>query len=136
MVSTRLGLSLVWMTLACGCSDSPEEQCKDLLGAVCTRVTRCTEELTDTMAPAGFESECVKRVEQSTGVCENAVDVASSYDTCMDEIEGASCDALLTIRPSDNKLTIIFPASCKGVIKVESRQPIDSPEPRVVGAAF
>ncbi|HKP60369.1 MAG TPA: hypothetical protein VJV78_26770 [Polyangiales bacterium] len=133
MVSTRLGSSLVWMMLACGCSDSPEEQCSDLLAAVCTRVTMCTEELTDTMAPEGFESECVKRVEQSTGVCENAVDVASSYDTCMDEIEGGSCDDLLTIRPSDDKLTVILPTSCKGVIKVDSRQPIDSPEPRVAG---
>jgi hypothetical protein len=135
-MSTRLGLSLVWMTLACGCNDSPEEQCKALLGAVCTRVTMCTEKLTDTMAPEGFESECVKRVEQSTGICENAVDVASSYDTCMDEIEGTACDDLLTIRASDDKITIIFPTSCKGVIKVESRQPIDSPEPRVVGGAI
>lgn len=134
MVSTRLGLSLVWMALACGCSDSPEELCKDLLGAVCTRVTMCTEELTATMAPEGFASQCVKQVEQSTGVCEKAVDVASSYDTCIDELEGASCNALLTIRASDNKVTTILPASCKGVIKVESRQPIDSPEPRVVGA--
>ena len=134
MATTRLGVGLVWMALACGCNDSPEEQCKALLGAICKRVTMCGEELSDSTAPEGFESECVKQAEQSTGVCENAVDVTSSYDTCMDEIEDASCDDFLTIRASDDKITIVFPASCKGVVKVES--PRTSDEPRVAGVGL
>src|SRR5262245_12607414 len=134
MAKTKLGVGLVWMALACGCNDSPEEQCRDLLGAICKRVTMCGEELRDSMAPEGFESACVKQSEQSTGGCENAVEVSSSYDTCLDEIEDASCDDFLTIRPSDDKITVVFPDSCKGVVKVGPR--ITSEEPRVAGGVF
>ena len=118
MSKTKLGLSLVLAAFALACSPSAEEQCTDLLETICERVTFCTEEITDTDAPPGFASECVKQVEKSAGVCSKAVDVSSSYDECMDEIKDSKCENFLTIG-SDESVDIAFPAACKGVIQVE-----------------
>jgi hypothetical protein len=133
MPKTKLGLSLVCAALACACESSAEEQCTDLIEAVCQRVSTCTEEITATKLPAGFESDCLKQVEQSAGVCAKAVEVSSSYDDCIDDIEALSCDDFLSI-DNDNSLSIGLPATCKGVIKVSGpAAESDEPRPQPVG---
>ena len=117
MSKTSLGFSLVFATLATSCGPSAEEQCTDLIETVCKRVRVCTEEATDEKLPASFESECVKEVEKSAGVCSKATDVSSSYDDCVDDLESIDCEDFLT--GSGEDITIGFPSTCKGVIKVE-----------------
>jgi hypothetical protein len=117
MSKSRLGFSLVFAVLAVACGDSAEEQCNDLISSICKRVLVCTEEITGSKSPAGSESQCVEEVQKSAGVCSRAVDVSSSYDKCIDEIDEIPCDNFLA--DEDGTINIGFPASCKGVIQVE-----------------
>lgn len=117
MSKSSLGFSLVFAAVASACGPSAEEQCNDLMGTICKQVRICTEESTGDKLPASFESDCVKEVEKAAGVCSQATDVSSSYDDCVDDIESSDCEDFLT--GSGANISIGFPTSCKGVIKVE-----------------
>ncbi|HKU42175.1 MAG TPA: hypothetical protein VJR89_28650 [Polyangiales bacterium] len=118
MSKLSFALLLAVLSLACGGPD-PEQQCEDLLKTICKRARVCGEEVLGEKAPANFESDCVENV-QDTALdkdCSHAVDVTSSYDTCIDEIESSSCDDFLDVSGSGVKIDP--PASCSKVIRLE-----------------
>ena len=84
-----------------GCADDQEvaiEKCEDLVNNICELVVEC-----------GFDtlSSCKSTFKASGFDCERAVDVSSSYESCMEDIDAQTCSTFLN---GD------LPESCNGVI--------------------
>jgi hypothetical protein len=104
------GLGMVLVASACGGGESsPEEQCEDLVETVCDRVTSCLDVPSEKAA-------CIRGAGEGLD-CSAAKSVNDRYDTCMDQIERASCDALVDF-DADGDLVILLPESCGAVIEV------------------
>ena len=88
------------------CGKSPEEQCTDLIADVCARVPDCA-------ASSGLTEAICKQQVAALIPCGRAVDVTSSYDECITEINTFSCTTLF---PNN---TLVLPANCMGVIQIE-----------------
>lgn len=118
-------LSLVYLAIiafaACGSSTrSAEDQCNDLLLAICKRAQTCLEKLAGEKAPSRFRSLCVSAIQDAAlgESCSHAVDVTDNYDQCIDEIESASCDEYILVT-GDAEFTIAAPDSCSRVIALD-----------------
>jgi hypothetical protein len=98
-----------------GGSETPVQKCDDLLNAVCDRVQSCGMLLTGTAAPAGFHQDCVTQ-EQTAIDCTRSVAVTSSYDTCLSQVRGDSCNTFLTLDNAGDVQSVNLPASCDGAI--------------------
>lgn len=80
------------LTIA-GCGDdddSPEEQCKDLFAAVCSKAAECVAE-----AGGGSEDTIKKQcLSQADETCKDVGEPPDDVDVddCIDDIEDTSCD--------------------------------------------
>lgn len=98
--------------VASGCgggSSSPEDKCNDLVDTVCDRLVAC-------LNVPSQKADCVSGAGQSLN-CRAAKSVTSGYDTCMDALDDASCDALLDADP-DGDPVVTLPSSCRAVILI------------------
>jgi hypothetical protein len=109
------------MLVACNTEPSPVEKCDDLVDVLCTRATQCVAGTTHT--------ECVQAVK--TGLpCGSAKDVTSSYDRCIDQLNGASCNVLFSTNPTTGELQLQLPADCKGTILTVGSSEMATEAPR------
>jgi len=69
------------------CGESAEDQCKDVIDAVCDKIAECSDLEGD--AALDLESQCLRTLKPS---CEGADNELDSVDECVDAIKGASCD--------------------------------------------
>jgi len=107
-------------TAACGGDDedSAVDKCNTLQTTVCTRIADCSVEggLIGASERDAAYDDCSSGVEQGLD-CSNAVDVSSSYDTCIDDLNGATCDTVVAfIQDPEN---VGLPDSCSEVILLE-----------------
>jgi len=79
-----VGVGVVGL-IACG--DSAEDQCKDVVDAVCDKIAECSDLEGD--AALDLESQCLRALTPSCGEADEELD---SADECVDAIKGASCD--------------------------------------------
>jgi hypothetical protein len=70
-----------------GCGDDPEDQCKDLVEAVCSKLAECTAEASG-LKESDIKSQCV---EQSGKACEGAGEAKGDVDDCIDAVNETSC---------------------------------------------
>jgi hypothetical protein len=69
-----------------GCGDSPEDQCKDLVEAVCSKLAECTAGVG--ISSGDIKSQCVS---QSGKACEGAQETKGDVDACIDAVNDTSC---------------------------------------------
>jgi hypothetical protein len=110
--------SVAAVLVASGCggsgSRSPEQKCDDLVDTVCERLANC-------LNVPSQKADCIRGAGQSLS-CSAAKSVTDGYDTCMDDLDDASCDALLdTDDNGDPEVTL--PASCRAVILIGREGP-------------
>jgi hypothetical protein len=109
MVARSLWCVVASLVVAgCGGS-SPEEKCQDLIDTTCERLSSC-------LGVPSQKDDCIRGAAQSLS-CSAATSVAEGYDLCMDELDRASCDALVQL-DSDGNPVPSLPASCHAVILV------------------
>lgn len=109
-----------WMALAaiaaCGTESSPVEKCDDLVDVLCNRAVQCG---------GGSHAECVEAVKTELP-CGAAKSVSGTYDRCVDQLQGASCNVLFGTNPSTGEPELRLPADCNAVIlyrKVSQDEP-------------
>jgi hypothetical protein len=78
-----VGIGVVGL-IACG--ESAEDQCKDVVDAVCDKIAECSDAEGD--AALDLENECLRALKPSCGGADNELD---SVDACVDAIKDASC---------------------------------------------
>jgi hypothetical protein len=76
-----IGLAMV------GCGDDPEDQCKDLVEAVCSKLAECTAQASGGSA-GDIKSQCVS---QSSKACEGAKEAKGDVDACIDAVNDTKC---------------------------------------------
>ena len=101
--STILTLIMGAALALSACGDDPAEQCEELFRAICQKLSTCVG--------ADF-NQCFEDGANSPPACSEADGVSSSYDQCLSDVEGATCDA---VQANPNQL----PASCVNVIEFD-----------------
>jgi hypothetical protein len=91
--------------VGCGGDDggSPTEKCQAFASAVCSKFVTC--QLASSM------SSCVSEFGKALE-CNRAVGVSATYDSCLSDINAATCDQVRA-SPSD------LPPSCSKTIKIQ-----------------
>jgi phage-related minor tail protein len=79
-----VGVGVVGL-IACG--ESAEDQCKEVMDAVCDKVVECSKAEGD--AALDLENKCLQALKPSCGEAKSELD---SVDACISEIKSASCD--------------------------------------------
>ena len=116
-------LALITFTVLGGCggdeSDSAEAKCERLVNTFCKAATECAEDA-DLLDPSYSAKELLADCKETVGDgahCEEAVDVTSRYDRCLNAAgEGLSC------RESNQSLlndVFAIPDVCEGVVEYD-----------------
>jgi hypothetical protein len=103
-------LLVISVLAACGSSSdnkSPSEKCFDLVDELCKRAVECTP------GAAGMQAACEEAVAPAY-MCE-AKTVSPTYDTCMAQLDGASCDVVFQT-DAQGQRALVPPDSCMGVL--------------------
>lgn len=103
-------MTLVFVLLA-GCEMVEEDgtteaiaACDRATGSICGKVASCSA-----VVSAG---DCTAALRRELN-CQRAVGVSSSYQRCLSEVQGATCQGL-----TDSSGGLALPASCNGIILV------------------
>ena len=85
--STCVIVIVIGLALA-GCGDDPEDQCREFVEALCSKVAECTG------AALGGAADDLKEqcIEQSGKACEGAEEARGDIDACIDAINDVECD--------------------------------------------
>jgi hypothetical protein len=115
-MNDTVGKIVILSLLACGCGGdkSPREKCDDLFSLICDRAVSCIP------GASGMHEECMQAFDQ-TMVCAKTMSVAPGYDHCVDGVEQASCQTLVSVSSSTGEPTIMLPAECNGVMTGSTR---------------
>ena len=71
------------------CGESAEDQCNDVVGAVCDKARECSKLEGD---PAlDLENACLKALKPA---CQDAKDELDDVDSCVDAIKDSSCSSI------------------------------------------
>jgi hypothetical protein len=70
-----------------GCGDDPEDQCRELVEAVCSKLAECTAEEAG-LSEADIKSKCVT---ESSKACEGVGEADGDVDACIDAVNDVSC---------------------------------------------
>jgi hypothetical protein len=105
-------------SLGCGGSDpvpppSPVEKCRDLLGALCTRLADCrlAGGLIDTVTRDADLTSCMN---DTVGICESITAVTPQYGACLADISNWDCAPI--IEAVRTKTVPELPQTCLGVL--------------------
>lgn len=106
----RVAVSIVCAVLgvtlsACG-DDDPEDQCRKLFSALCTKISKCVAESSG-LPESELRSECL----EEASICEGAEDVRGDVDACIDSVNSTSCDELVPGR-DDGDYEVSTPDEC------------------------
>ena len=98
---------LVLLVACGGGGGSVEDKCEDLLANVCGRAVEC-----DT----GFVkvADCMAKIAE-TSDCSTAENIGETYETCMQDIDDASCQVLFPTSGGTRRLEM--PDSCATAIE-------------------
>jgi hypothetical protein len=118
MTGKKLLLCIALAATACGSSDggtqSPPEQCDELLNTYCGRVADCIAQLgCDPAYTREQENQACLTSARQTIACGNAKAVGASYSACLNAARSTACTAFGT---SSQCATPGLPADCKSVI--------------------
>jgi hypothetical protein len=120
----RLVVLCVLGCLGCGGSaETPVQKCDDLVNDLCNRGVSCAP------AQTGTHDNCVQQLQQILP-CGTTKKVGTSYDRCVMQINGDSCQILFPTDPQTGQVSVSLPADCVGVIQTRS------PDPVVGGSMF
>lgn len=97
--------------LGCG-SDSPEEQCENLVSLVCDRAGECLP----SVEPR--HGECFQQLRRLAR-CERIASHSPTYDACMNSVEASACNVLFSELTS-TRLMAILPSQCSAVVDLEA----------------
>jgi len=70
-----------------GCGDDPEDQCKELFEAVCSKLAECTGGALGDAADE-IKEQCLSQSEEA---CEGAEEPDRDVDACIDAVNDAEC---------------------------------------------
>lgn len=70
-----------------GCGESAEDQCNDVVNAVCEKFAECSDKEGDDALD--LENECLRGLRP---VCQKAENELDSVDECVDAINDAKCE--------------------------------------------
>lgn len=94
-----------------GGAETPVQKCDDLVSDVCDRAVQCSSQ------PPGTKADCVQAVQQVVS-CGMAKKVGTTYDRCIQQIKGDSCQVLFPPDPQTGEITLELPADCNSVIQM------------------
>lgn len=100
--------------VGCGGDASPQDKCEDIGDSFCDRAVECIA------GAQGMHEECFSAY-KAQGTCARAKDIGPSYDSCMDQIQGASCATLFPT--SNGEVSVALPNACRGVVQTGEGPP-------------
>lgn len=104
-----------------GGAETPVQKCDDLVNTTCDRAVQC-------IPSAGTHADCVQAVQQVVA-CGMAKKIGPTFDRCIQQIKGDSCQVLFPTDPQTGMTALSLPADCRGLIETfEPGTPLgDSP---------
>jgi hypothetical protein len=90
-------------------ADSPAGKCKAIGVALCSRDVACIDGDDD------LQQTCLDALDNNAS-CRSAKSIEDTFDTCLDTINHATCQALLATDPGTDAVGPIVPRECVGVI--------------------